>query len=151
MVLSSISELEAQGLHQISTPSTGPGVSSVRTDRDIICAAPYCTPSTYNGGLARGGTPMFVTQTEPGVAKAPMLNAEIAKPPQHTEYLVGEKADSVFPNKQSCPRGQGTKGPGTHWFPTKPNGNRRWHRLSLRAHRRLLSEETGEGRVPPQS
>lgn len=66
MVLSYTSELKPQGPHQISTPSTGPGINSMRTERDIICAAPYCTPSTYNGCLARGGTQMFVIQTKLG-------------------------------------------------------------------------------------
>lgn len=54
---------------------------------------------------------MFVIRTKLGAAKAPQLKAEIAKPPQHTEYLVEGKAESVFINKQSCPQVKGLKGP----------------------------------------
>lgn len=114
----------------------------MRTDRDIIYAAPCCSPSTYHVP----GTQMFVIRTKLRVAKAPMLKAEIAKPPQHTEYLVeGGKGRIRIDEQAVLPPGQGAKGPGTHWFQMKPNENRRLHRLSLREHRRLLLEKTGKG------
>lgn len=80
-----------------------------------------------------------------------MLGAEISKLLQHTDYLVEERTESEVINKQSCSPGQGTKGPGAHWFrPHKAKLKEETsNRFKLGEVPWLILENTGKELVPP--